>query len=75
MCKSCNAHYVRAGNLASIVHEKGCPEEWKQPRECAECGQMFTPEDRWQICCGESCYCAYNGIPLEEEEEEECLQD
>ncbi len=66
MCASCEA--VRINGI--YCHEHGCPEAWKTAkRNCKECGCEFVPEDRFQITCSQSCYCAYNGLPDPECEE------
>ena len=44
------------------THELGCPIAWKDyARECRWCGTSFTPENKGQLCCSESCACAYYG--------------
>ncbi len=57
-CDSCQL--VRINGV--VCHETGCPEAWKDEiRECKECGSDFTPEERWQKCCGHSCQVSYSG--------------
>jgi hypothetical protein len=49
-----------------LCHEHGCPDAWKDyDRECKWCGNKFTPEEKGQNFCDESCYNAYNGYPDE----------
>lgn len=60
MCNSCNASYVKWGNLSAVVHERGCPEAHKdQIRECKECGCEFTPDHNGQEFCSDHCYCMH----------------
>lgn len=37
---------------------------------CKWCGSTFRPEDRDQVCCDESCYCAWAGLPSPDDIEE-----
>jgi len=68
MCDSCNVLNINGVNC----HEIGCPDAWKDREiECKWCGQKFKPEDKYQICCDDSCYCAYSGYPEFDEELEE----
>jgi len=54
-----------------LCHETGCPDAWQdETRECKECGSEFAPETRQQTCCDDSCFCAYNGLPYEDDEED-----
>lgn len=49
-----------------ICHEQGCSDAWKDYiLECRNCGSEFKPENENQVCCDESCYCCYYGIPHE----------
>lgn len=60
MCQSCQA--LRINGV--LCHEIGCPDAWKDySRVCKWCGSTFVPDDRDQICCDESCYCAWAGLP------------
>lgn len=37
-------------------HETGCRDAWQdETRECKWCGSSFTPEDRYQKFCEDSC--------------------
>lgn len=68
MCESCQA--LRINGI--LCHESGCPDAWKDKKVvCKWCGTEFTPEEKGQQFCSDSCYCAYNGIPEDEEMEEE----
>ena len=59
-CHSCEL--VRINGV--VCHETGCPEAFKsERRECRWCGAEFTPEERFQRDCCESCRCAYYGVP------------
>lgn len=62
MCMSCEA--LRVNGV--LCHELGCP-DGKNVRECKECGSEFVTESRNQLFCGESCYCAYNGLEFDGE--------
>ncbi len=43
-------------------HELGCPSAWRdEKRKCKWCGSEFTPENRYQVTCDESCTESYNG--------------
>jgi hypothetical protein len=66
MCESCEAL-----NINGIkCHETGCPDAWKDKYiECKECGTLFQPEEKYQVCCSVSCHCAYNGYPYIIDEE------
>lgn len=57
MCNSCEV--LRINGV--LCHETGCPDAWKATKECAWCGQAYTPETRWQKCCSDDCTEAYNG--------------
>lgn len=49
-----------------ICHETGCHDSWNSsPKECAWCGDSFTPKNRFDNHCSESCYFKYNGIDCE----------
>ena len=50
-CDSCQVAYINGIR----THEEGCPGEWKQGRECKECGQEFKPEMKTQVICN-SCF-------------------
>jgi hypothetical protein len=68
MCKSCEAMMING----VLCHEEGCPEAYKDYKEeCAWCGADFIPEYAGQNCCSDSCYCEYNGIDIDEDEETE----
>jgi len=57
-CDSCDSSYIQG----VYVHEKGCPEAWKNELiECKECGETFIPERKGQTCCSPCCHAAYNG--------------
>jgi hypothetical protein len=44
-----------------LCHEKGCTEAWKDTeRECAWCGAIFTPTEKYQDCCCGSCAETYH---------------
>lgn len=63
MCESCNAVYAQCGDLKGVVHERGCPDEWKETTaECKWCGTEFEKEESDQVLCGEDCAMAYYGI-------------
>jgi hypothetical protein len=56
MYNSCEVLNINGINC----HESGCPDAWKDyKKECAWCGQEFTPENDWQKCCSEDCYHDY----------------
>lgn len=58
MCNQCEVMTING----VLCHEHGCPDAWKDyKRECAWCGQEFTPEDKDQICCGDECAECYCG--------------
>jgi hypothetical protein len=63
-CQSCEAIYING----VFCHETGCPDAWRTWRECCECGQPFMPEHRFEKACSDSCLCAYNGYPCEDNE-------
>ena len=66
MCNSCEALTING----VYCHEIGCPDAWQDEiRECLECGQDFKPETRYQTCCDDSCYAAYNNLPWPDDEE------
>jgi len=57
MCNSCEVLVING----IICHEHGCPESWRdETRECKWCGSEFTPENREQVFCDESCAESYN---------------
>jgi len=59
-CSSCNAAIING----HYCHEHGCPQSWRdERRECDWCGTVFTPDERHQHCCSESCSAAYLGFP------------
>ena len=43
-------------------HEHGCPEAWREDKECKSCGSRYTPEHRDQEFCDYECYACYHGI-------------
>lgn len=57
-CDGCDALVING----IACHETGCPDEWRDPKECKECGLTFTPEDRYQQCCDHTCSVAWNGL-------------
>lgn len=60
MCHSCAAVYVKTGSFSGIVHEKGCPDSWKNiPTDCLWCGNEFIPETKHQKTCSPECNEAY----------------
>lgn len=60
-CTQCQAMMINGVRC----HEHGCPEAWRDRRvECKECGQEFYPDEPGQVCCDESCYCAYYNLPF-----------
>lgn len=51
----CNSCEMLAINNVPC-HEQGCPEAWKTSTvECKWCGFEFTPEERGQVYCEDSC--------------------
>lgn len=57
MCQSCEAVMINRVHC----HEQGCPDAWQNSKlECKWCGCEFTPEERGQVFCDESCAEAYN---------------
>ncbi len=65
MCSSCEVLNLNGLNC----HEVGCPEAWKDyKRECKWCGQLFTPEEKWDNYCSHSCYTGHNSIACDCEE-------
>ena len=63
-CDGCEALVIQG----VACHETGCPEAWREPRECKECGSWFVPEERGQTCCDHSCHVAYSGVSCDCEE-------
>ena len=60
MCNSCES----LGINGVLCHEIGCPDAWRDyVRECKWCGRQFSPDDRDQTCCDESCAAVYHGFP------------
>ncbi len=57
-CRSCEELTINGVRC----HETGCPEAWKAPHECSECGSTFEPEYRWQRCCSHGCDVAFRGM-------------
>jgi len=55
-CDQCNIMYINGVRC----HETGCPDAWKEPKECKWCGSIFIPDTKDQICCSEDCAEAYN---------------
>ncbi len=56
-CDGCNPMMIQG----VLCHETGCPDAWRDSTvECPWCGQDFTPEERYQRFCDESCAEAYN---------------
>jgi hypothetical protein len=54
-CQVANINGIRC-------HAIGQPFSWQdEVRSCQECGQDFTPENRYQRCCDEPCLAAYHG--------------
>jgi len=67
MCESCQAIMINH----VLCHESGCPDAWKDKKQnCKWCGSEFTPEEKGQRFCSDSCYLSYNGLNDEEQEEE-----
>jgi hypothetical protein len=61
MCNSCEALTING----VYCHEIGCPDAWQdETRECRWCGREFKLEEKHQTCCDDSCYAAYNGLPM-----------
>jgi hypothetical protein len=63
-CDSCEA--LAVNNVAT--HELGCPRSWINPatnlpydKDCAWCGQDFTPESKNQECCDDDCAESFYG--------------
>lgn len=57
-CESCEVLSINGHRC----HEIGCPDAWRDyTRECAWCGQEFTPEEREQKRCSEDCERSYHG--------------
>jgi len=55
-----------------LCHESGCTDAWRdEKRKCKWCGYQFSPTARDEEFCDDSCYCAYNGIPTDDFEEED----
>lgn len=66
MCNSCQSTFVAYGNKKAIVHEKGCPEAYKDTvSECGFCGSEFQPEENGQKFCSTCCYNSYSGFPCD----------
>ena len=59
-CQSCEVLYI-TGAFGSIkCHEHGCVDAWiDEKRECKWCGSEFTPKERGQVVCDDSCAEAY----------------
>lgn len=56
MCISCQVLSING----ITCHETGCPNAYKDSQsECKWCGQLFTPESKYQDCCSHSCNVAY----------------
>ena len=56
-CDSCEALMING----IYCHESGCPDMWKTKTYlCKWCGAKFTPEEKHQICCCDSCAENYN---------------
>lgn len=61
MCQSCQAVMING----HYCHETGCPDSHLDASgnpykvKCEWCGQMFTPEDKGQTFCDESCAESY----------------
>lgn len=45
-----------------IASRAAAEESGKWARECKECGSEFRTDDRFQKCCDDACYRAYNGL-------------
>lgn len=74
-CDSCNPSFVSIGGLSGVVHERGCPDAWRdEHRSCKWCGTDFTPEERGQTYCCHDCYATDMGlyVPTDEPEEDDC---
>ncbi len=55
-CDSCNLTFVSWAGISGIVHERGCPEAWRdEVCSCTWCGTDFKPEERGQAFCDPSC--------------------
>lgn len=51
-CSSCEMVSIQG----MACHEHGCPDAWRDEiRKCKWCGQKFTPEERNQRFCEDSC--------------------
>lgn len=47
-CDGCSPSVING----LLCHESGCPDEWKdRSRDCAECGDTFFAENRFQRMC------------------------
>ena len=63
MCNSCVALVING----VYCHETGCPDSHldskgnMKQKECKWCGSKFTPEEKGQDFCDESCAEAYHG--------------
>ena len=52
MCDGCEVVNINGCNC----HEYGCPDAWKDyTRYCKWCGYEFTPVDKCQLFCDETC--------------------
>jgi len=57
-CRSCQVLMINGHGC----HETGCPDAWKShKRKCKCCGKNFTPKERRQEVCSQSCYRSYWG--------------
>ena len=57
MCDQCEAMMING----VLCHEHGCPDAWKEIRECRECGREFKPESREDQFCSIHCAVIYRG--------------
>jgi len=66
VCHNCNIKTVTLGNVTAVIHELGCASaHTTEIRECKECGNTFTPDLPYHVCCSDHCYRMYNGLPCD----------
>jgi len=54
-CDQCELLYINGVKC----HETGCPNAWREPRECAWCGTTFKPDINGQLVCSADCGKSY----------------
>ena len=68
ICNGCDASFING----VLCHEEGCSDAWRdETRECDECGGKFKPEERLQTYCCVECFMDANGIPHDDEYNED----